>query len=55
MGLLQRVHHTVVGSGEDVVEFGSGSEPVNACGLQEPWAGWGFLFFGEVVVGPEIE
>lgn len=45
----------VVRTGEYVVEAGGGAEPVDACGLEEPVAGGGFLAAREVGAAADSE
>lgn len=51
----KRVHHPVVRPGEDVVELGVGSEPVNAGRIHQPLAGRLLHLFGEVIRAADRE
>lgn len=55
LGFSESVEHAIIGSGENVVEFSGGFEPVGAGGGKKVVAAGGFLTVGEVVLGTERE
>nr|GMD26514.1 peroxidase 46-like [Ipomoea batatas] len=51
----QRVHDTVIGPGQDVVELRAGSEPVHPSRLQKPFPRWHFRLFSKIVRRSQME